>query len=130
MIDGAVCPGDCGLDVSQRGVDPFEGWRSRRRGSGDRDHDLMRTTGVGDTAEAPQSVADQNAIRPQAGLCEARNQMAAKTGDTPQLQANWLALGRGFDGGDERCLARRPTSALAAATLAAEIGVVDLDPPG
>ena len=54
-IDGVVCSGDCGPDVSQRGVDPFKGLRSRRRGSGARDHDLMRTNGIGDTAEAPQS---------------------------------------------------------------------------
>ena len=56
--------------------------------------------------------------------------MAAEPGDPTQLQANRLALRRGFDGGDERRLSRRASPSLAAGALAAEIGVIDLDASG
>jgi hypothetical protein len=53
--------------------------------------------------------------------------MAAETGDPTQLQAHWLALRGGLDGGDERRLAWRAAASLAAGTLAADIGVVQFD---
>src|SRR5512144_2225037 len=43
-----------------------------------------------------------------------------------QLEAHRLALGRSLDGGDDRRLAGRAASPLAAGALAAEIGVVHL----
>src|ERR1700720_30003 len=44
------------------------------------------------------------------------------------FQADWLALWCGFDRRHDRRLARRTAAPLAAVALAAEIGVVDLDP--
>src|SRR6476661_3717021 len=45
-----------------------------------------------------------------------------------QLQTDWLALRCGFDRSHDRRLARRTAATLAAVPLAAEIGVVHLDP--
>ena len=56
--------------------------------------------------------------------------LLAEALDPAQLQAHRLALGRGLDRGDDRRLAGRTAAALAAGALAAEIGVVDLDPAG
>src|SRR6201988_3139919 len=52
----------------------------------------------------------------------------AETLHAAQLQADWLALWCGFDPRHDRRLARRTAAPLAAVALAAEIGVVDLDP--
>src|SRR6266446_2101137 len=54
----------------------------------------------------------------------------AKTLHAAQLQADWLALWCGFDRRHDRRLAGRTAAPLAAIALAAEIGVVHLDPSG
>ena len=46
-----------------------------------------------------------------------------------ELHAQRVSLLVGLHGGDKGRLAGRATTALAAASLAAEIGVVELDPP-
>ena len=54
--------------------------------------------------------------------------LLAETLDHAQPQPLRLPLGRGLDRGDDRRLARGAPAALAARPLAAEVGVVDLDP--
>jgi hypothetical protein len=56
--------------------------------------------------------------------------VAAETGHPTQLQAHRLAFGRGLDSGDERCLAGGTAASLAARAFAAEVGIVEFDPPG
>jgi hypothetical protein len=128
--DGAVGSDDRRLDVAQCRIDPFEGWRARRLWPRAGFDDLMRAAGIGHAGEAPKPVADHRAVGIETAFGEPRDRMAAKAGDPAQLQANRLAVLGGFDRGDERRLARRAASPLAAGALAAEVGVIDLDAPG
>jgi hypothetical protein len=58
------------------------------------------------------------------------NGVSAKAGDATQLEADWLAVRRGFDRGDERHFAGGAAPALASAAFAADVGVVELDTTG
>src|SRR3954467_9353996 len=90
----------------------------------------MRTPGVGDAAETLKAVADDRAGRVKAALGEAGDCRCTEAGDPTQLQSNRLSLGGCLDRDDKRCLARGPSTPLAAGALTAEIGVIDLDPAG
>src|SRR5512133_3024789 len=93
------------------------------------DH-LVRATDIAHRVEAGQAVADHLTVRIQTAFGESRNRAVAEAGDPPQLQTHRLALGRGLDSSHERRLAWRAATTLAAGALSAEIGVVDLHPPG
>jgi len=56
--------------------------------------------------------------------------VAAKTGDAPHFQADWLAFGRGFNRCDERRLSWGTPSAFATCAFAAKVGVIELDTSG
>jgi len=82
-----------------------------------------------DGGEAGEAVADDGASWTEALLCEGGDGRVAETDDAPELHANGFAFRRGLDGGEERRFAGGAASALAAGTLAADVGVVDLDAP-
>ena len=74
----------------------------------------MRAAGILDAAEAAQTVADDNAGGIEVPLGQHLDLLLAETLDPAQLQAHWLALGRGLDRGDDRRLAGGTAAALAA----------------
>jgi hypothetical protein len=63
----------------------------------------------------------------QAALGEGLDLRAPEAPHPAQLEAHRPAFGGGLDGGDDRRLAARAATPLAAEALAAEIGVVDLE---
>src|SRR5512134_346026 len=130
LADGAVCAGDGGLDVAKRRVDPLEGGCQHRLAAGSGVDRLMRASGIRDTAEAAEAVADDGAGGIEATSGQFFDLLAPQAVDPAQLQAHRLSLGRGFDGGDDWRLAGRAAAALAIGVFATEIGVVHLDPTG
>ena len=103
-----ICAGYRGLDVAKGRVDPFEGGSADRSGSRAGYDDLMRTPGIFHAAETSQAVADRGAVRIQAAFGEHRDRMAAKTSHPAQLQANRLAVRRGFDAATNAVLPGAP----------------------
>ena len=126
--DGTVSAGDRALDVTQDGVDPLERGVQRGLTSRSGDDRLMDAAGAADTGKAAQAVTDNGAGGSEIARCQGRDFGAAETPHPAQFQADWLALRGGFDRCHERYLAGRTAATLAAVALAAEIGVVDLDP--
>src|ERR1700730_13900976 len=88
----------------------------------------MDAPGIADAGETAQAVTDDSAGRIEIALRQGRDFGTAETLYSAQLQADWLALRCGFDRRHDRRLARRTAATLAAVPLAAEIGVVHLDP--
>src|SRR5216683_598347 len=129
VTDGPVSAGDGALDVAEGGINPLE--RGGQGGLAARSGDdrPMDAPGVADPCETAQAVTDNGAGGIEIARRQGHDFGTAKTLHPAQLQADWLALRRGFDRGHDRRLARRTAATLAAVPLAAEIGVVDLDPP-
>src|ERR1700693_5562902 len=94
--DGAIGANNGGFDIAQSRVDPLESRSADRPGAGAGYDDLVRTPGVLHAAETLKTVADHWAARIQAALGEDRDLVAAKTGDAPHFQADWLAFRRGL----------------------------------
>src|SRR5215813_10789287 len=90
----------------------------------------MDAPGFADAGETAQTVTDDDAGGIEIALGQGHDFGTAETLYPAQLQADWLALRRGFDRSHERYLAGRTAASLAAVPFSAEIGVVDLDPPG
>ena len=80
-VDGAVGSCDGGLDVAQRGVDPFERRRACRLRSRPGRDNLMRAPGIGDAGETLKAVADDSAVRIEAALGEPCNRSCTEAGD-------------------------------------------------
>jgi hypothetical protein len=53
--DGTIGSGNGSLDIAQRGIDPFEGWRASRLGSGSGFDDLVCAPSVSDAGETLQT---------------------------------------------------------------------------
>src|ERR1700682_1478125 len=129
VADGAVGASDGALDVAEGGVDPLERRVQRGPAAGPGGNRLVGAAGDADTGEAAQSVTDNGADGIEIARRQGRDFGAAETLYPAQFQPDWLALRCGFDCRHERHLAGRTAATLAAAAFAAEIGVVDLDPP-
>ena len=76
--DRAVGPGDRGLDVAERGVDPTEGRCARCSRARAGPDDPVPAPGLGDSGEAAEAVADHLAGEIQAALGEALDSTAAE----------------------------------------------------
>src|SRR5215471_5786593 len=126
--DGAVSTSDGALDVAEGGVDPLEGRVQGGLATGSSDDRLVDAAGVADPSEAVQAVTDNGAGGLEIALRQGRDFGMAETLHAAQFQTDWLALWCGFDRRHDRRLARRTAATLAAVPLAAEIGVVHLDP--
>src|SRR6516225_7080158 len=123
--DGTVSAGDGAFDVSEGRVDPLERGGQSDLAARSSDDRLMDAPGVAETA---QTVTDDSASGIEIALRQGSDLRAAETRHAAQFQTDWLALWCGFDRSHDRRLARRTAATLAAVPLAAEIGVVHLDP--
>ena len=83
----------------------------------------------GHAIEAGQPIGEHLRARVQVLLRPGGDFGESEALDHGELHAQRVALGVGLDRGDERGLARRAPPALAPATLAAEVGIVELDEP-
>src|SRR5438309_113190 len=109
-------------------VDPLEGGCQGSLATGSGDDGLMDASGVADAGETAQTVTDDGAGGIEIALRQGGDFGPAETLDAAQLQAAWLTLWCGFDRRHNRRLAGRTAAPLAAVALAAEIGVIHLDP--
>ena len=130
VTDGAVSAGDGAFDIAEGGIDPLERGVEGGLAAGSGDDRLMDAAGIADTSEAAQAVADDGAGGIEIARRQGGNLGSAEALHSAQLQADWLALRCGFDRRHDRRLAGRTAATLAAIPLAAEIGVVHLDPSG
>lgn len=126
-VNRPVGADDCGFDVAERGVHPFERWCARSRGTAAGLDDLVGTSGGGHASEAGQAIADNLTGVIEIALGKPGQGIAGKCGDPTQLDADRLAVIGRLNRGDERCLSRRSTPALAARAFTTEVGVIDLD---
>src|SRR5712691_914899 len=128
VTDGTVSASDGAFNVPEGGVDPLERGGQGGLAAGSGDDRLMDAPGVADTGEAAQAVTDDSAGGIEIALRQGRDFGPAQTLYPAQLQADWLTLRCGFDRRHNRRLAGRTAATLAPVPLAAEIGVVHLDP--
>src|SRR5216684_2245137 len=128
VSNGTVSASDGAFDVPEGGVDPLERWGQSGLAAGSSEDWLMDAPGVADAGETAQAVTDDSAGGIEIALRQGRDFGTAETLYPAQLQADWFALRCGFDRRHDRRLAGRTAAPLAAVPLAAEIGVVHLDP--
>src|SRR5882724_8554602 len=126
--DGTVSASDGAFDVPEGGVDPLERGGQSGLAAGSSDDWLMDAPGVADTGETAQAVTDDSAGGIEIALRQGRDFGTAETLYPAQLQADGLTLRCGFDRSHNRRLAGRTAATLAAVPLAAERGVIYLDP--
>src|SRR5262249_27133180 len=88
----------------------------------------MLAPGFAAPRKTAQPATDDSAGEFKFALRKGSDLRAAKPRHAAQFQTDWLALWCGFDRSHDRRLARRTAATLAAVPLAAEIGVVHLDP--
>src|SRR3954471_23236006 len=128
--DVVVGAGQRRLDVAERGVDPAERRPARgplTRAGHDRE---VLAPGLLDRRPAGQPVADHGGAGLDRGLGQLLDLPLAEALDHREPQPLGPPLGRGLDRGDDGRLAGRAPAPLAARALAAEVGVVHLDPAG
>ena len=107
-VDGPAGADNRGLDVAQRGIDPFEGRGAHCRGAASSLDGLVGAPGIGDAGKALEPITHDRATRTEAALGKGGQCLVGETADPSQLDANRLAIRRGLDRGDERGFPRRP----------------------
>ena len=121
-----VTPAQAGLEVAQNRVDPLELGQVLRLPSADHGR-LVRASGRSDGGEAVQAVGKHCAARGQMCPCPLPDALEAEAGHGRELGAQGMTVGAERDGGHERDFVFRAATSLAAATLTAEVGIIDLD---
>src|SRR5262245_17110253 len=115
------------LDIAEHRVDGPEFRMTSGFPTGAGDDRFVCTTRVRNAIEAAEPVGDD----PGTAHCDPASDfldvLLREPPYAPQLHALRLAIGGGLDGGDKWCFSRAAASALAAAALPAEIGIVHLD---
>src|SRR5467141_2691812 len=128
VTDGTVSASNGAFDVPEGSVEPLERGRQGGVAAGSCDDRLMGAPGFADAGETAQAVTDDGAGGIEIALCQGHDFGTAETLYPAQLQADWLPLRRGFDRSHDRRLAGRTAATLATVPLAAETGIVHLDP--
>ena len=118
------------LDIAENRVHPAKLGTLHARTSTADHHPLMGTARRSDAMKAGQPIAAHPSTGAQMLLCPSGDFGGAKSLDNSQLHAQRMPLLIGLHGGYERGLGRRPPPALAPASLATEISVIEFDPTG
>ena len=118
-VEGAVGPGETGLDVAQDGVDPVKVGQGRGI-AGANPLGLVVAAGVADPVEAGQAVGD-DAAGSQVGAGSGRDRRAREPRHGGQFGMDRVAVGIHRHRGQEWHLVLRAAPDRAAAELAAEV---------
>src|SRR5215210_6004313 len=124
LATGSERGSDGALDVAEHRVDGLECRMTRSLAAGAGDNRLVHATRVGDAIEAAEPVGDDPRAARHDPPGDFLDVLLREPPHAPQLHAMRLAVLGGLDGGYERRLAGAAASALAAAALPAEIGIV------
>lgn len=124
-LEGLVGPADHGLEVAQNGVDPGEQRQVTRLAIG-HDDVGVRAAGGDDAGKAVQAIAAHIASRRQMHTSPVGDGLGGEAWECAELDAQGMAGVAGGDGGHEGHLVGRAPTANAR-TLAAEVGVIELD---
>ena len=117
------------LDVAENRVHPTKLGTLDRGFPAAGHHRLMHAACRGHAIEAGQPIGEHLRARTQVLLRPSGDFSETEALDHSELHAQRMSLLIGLDRGHERGLARRAPSALAAAALASEVGIVELDEP-
>ena len=126
-VEGVIRAAQGALEVAQKGVDRLELGQPRTGLAAAGDDALMLGAHDLHATEAPQAVGDHGGRRRDRAGGEHRHGLGGK-GLLAQASELRLAVGRGLHCGHKRHLVLRAAPGLAARALAAQVGVVDLDP--
>ena len=117
------------LDVAENCIHPSKLGALDSGSPGAHHHRLMNAARRGDAMKAGQPIGDDPSACTEVELRPGGDFGETEALHDGELHAQRVSLLVGLHGGDKGRLAGRATTALAAASLAAEIGVVELDPP-
>jgi len=121
-----VATRQAGFEISEHGVDPLELGNVPRLAPGHHRR-MMCASGVGNGSEAGQPVGEHRSSRRQRLLRPGDNRLEGAARHRAQSHSQRvILLGQG-DGGDNGHLVLGTSSGLAAAALAAHVGVIDLN---
>ena len=124
--EGMVTATQGQLPVAEHGIDPVELRLRHRDSSTPADHNRMPASGLSDAVEAFQAVGNHLATRHQVSTGPVGEVRLAETRDHVPFDALGVTLFGGLHGRYEWGLAVRSTTPVAAASLAAQIGVIQL----
>jgi len=124
--DRMKSPSQSVLDVTQHGIDPFEGRQLRTFPPTASDDSNMAAARILHCVETVEPVGDYRATPCQAGFGIARNFRMTKTTNSTQMHLQWPAVLRRLNGGYERDLIGG-TAPPFTGFLSADIGIIDLD---
>ena len=126
--EGMVAAGKAGFEVAEHGVDPLEFRQVLRLAPAD-DGGLMSAACIGNGAEAGESIGEHRASGGEVVLGPLSDRFEGEPGDQRQLGARGMPVVGQRDGDHEGHFVLGATSGLAAAALAAQVGIIDLDRP-
>ena len=117
------------LDIAENRIHPSELGALNSGSPAAHHHRLMNAARGGDAMKASQAIGDDPSADVQVLLRPGGDFGETEALDDGELHAQRVSLRVGLDGGDKGRLGGRATTALAAASFATEIGVIELDPP-
>ena len=125
-VECMIATDEAGLEIAQDGVDPPELRQVFRLPSGD-DGGLMDAPGFGDGVAAGQAIGRHGAARGQMRPGPGRDGLEGEAGHRRERDAQGMPVFSERERGDERDLVLGATTSLAAAALASQVGIIDLD---
>lgn len=122
-----IAPGQAGLEIAEQGVGPLE-LRQVLRLSPSHDGRLVRVSGLGARGKAGRAIGQHRTFRRQIRSgSPLGNRLQAEPRHGRELGAQGVAILAVGDGRYERDLVLGAATSLAAATLTAQVSVIDLD---
>ena len=125
-VECMVAAAQAGLEVAEQGVDPLELRQVLGLSPAD-DGRLMHAACRAQRSEAGEPIGEHGAARGQMRLGPLADRFQVETADGREFGAQRVALIAERECGNERDLVLRAAADFAAATLTAEVGVVELD---
>lgn len=122
-----ISSGRSRFEIAEHGINPVEAGHAGALALGSDDFGLMAAAGLGDGAEAGQSIGDHGCRNGQMELSPGLDFGQAEGLDPGEDHTEWMSGLVGFDSGNKGHLVLRAAACLSTGVLPAEIGVIRLD---